>query len=249
MSTVTGGMLVLPLDAAVLRGVVEASIEAPEELTQITMVMGLPPVPGVPAELVGTPIIAVLPVHAGDPEAGAAAMAPFRALATPYIDMVGPMPYPGMYQLTAGASEPGAEVVRSSFLPDLGDAALDAIVAMHREPVGPNRVQLTQIRVLGGAVARVPEAATAFAHRDARVLVAALSPVHGDWTAAVAETEAYHAQLSGGATGVYANFLGDEGEARLRQAYPGATYERLVQVKRRHDPENVFHANQNIRPA
>ncbi|HEX5825918.1 MAG TPA: FAD-binding oxidoreductase [Candidatus Limnocylindrales bacterium] len=248
VSMVTGGALFLPLTKPVLRGLIDASLEAPDALTAISMVMPMPPAPFVPQELVGTPTVMILPVFAGPLDEGEAAMAPFRALATPLIDMVGPMPYHVMYELTAGASEPGKEIVRSSFLPDLDDAALDAIVERHLAPVG-EVMQLTQIRVLGGAVSRVPAGATAFAHRESPVLVAALSQVMGDWDTAVAETEAYHARIAGGATGVYANFLGDEGDARIRQAYPGATYERLVRAKRRYDPDNVFHANQNVKPS
>ena len=104
---VTGGALFLPLSKDVLRGVLDASLEAPDELTQITFVLNLPPAPFVPAELVGTPAVMVLPVVLGDPEAGAAAMAPFRSLATPIADLVGPMPYPAMYNLTGRGREPG----------------------------------------------------------------------------------------------------------------------------------------------
>ena len=118
---VTGGMLVLPLTHQVLRDLVDASVAAPEELTQITFVMGLPPAPFVPPEAVGMPAVLVMPVHAGPLEDGTAAMAPFRAIATPLADMVGPMPYPAMYQLTAGGEQPGPGVVRSAFMPDLDD--------------------------------------------------------------------------------------------------------------------------------
>jgi FAD/FMN-containing dehydrogenase len=246
VSMVTGGMLVLPLDADVLRGVVEISLEAPEELTQITMVMGLPPAPFVPEEMVGMPVIAVMPVHAGDPEAGAAAMAPFRRLATPIADMVGPMPYVGMYELTAGASQAAPEVIRSAFLAGFDAAAAEAIVEHHRSPAGA--ASMTQLRVLGGAMGRVPADATAFAHRGSPVMAAFIGGVPGTREEAEATANGLLAAVSGAATGVYANFLADEGEARVRDAYPRATYERLVAVKRRVDPENVFHANQNIRP-
>jgi FAD/FMN-containing dehydrogenase len=97
---------------------------------------------------------------------------------------------------------------------------------------------------------RVPASATAFAHRDAVVMASILSGTdEAHYAEAVAWTEAYHAELSGNATGVYSNFLADEGDARLHQAYPGATYERLVAVKRRVDPGNVFRGNHNIRPS
>jgi FAD/FMN-containing dehydrogenase len=107
----------------------------------------------------------------------------------------------------------------------------------------------TQLRVLGGAMGRVPANATAFAHRDAAVMATVIAGTsEARYAEAVEWADAYLADLADGATGVYSNFLADEGDARLHQAYPGATYERLVQVKRRVDPENVFRANHNIRP-
>ncbi len=246
VDVVTGGMLVLPLTAQVLRDLVDASVAAPEELTQITFVMGLPPAPFVPPQAVGMPAVVVMPVHAGSIEDGTAAMAPFRAIATPLADMVGPMPYPAMYQLTAEGEQRGPGVVRSAFLPDLDDTAINAIVERHHGPQGA--LAMTQLRILGGAMARVPADATAFAHRDATVMASVIAHGEGDYAELRAYAESYHADLSGGATGVYANFVGDEAAGRIHAAYPGATFERLVQVKRRVDPDNVFHANHNIRP-
>jgi FAD/FMN-containing dehydrogenase len=105
--------------------------------------------------------------------------------------------------------------------------------------------------VLGGAMARVPTAATAFAHRDRRVMVT-LGAVYEN-----AEEESKHeawvkefaAALGDGNPGVYVNFLGDEGDARVREAYPGSTWDRLAAVKRRYDPTNFFRLNQNVPPA
>ena len=246
VSMVTGGALFLPLTREVLRGLVDASMAAPDDLTQISAVMPLPPAPFVPAELVGTPAVIVMPVHVGPLDEGAAAMAPFRALATPYVDMVGPMPYPAMYKFTEGAGEAGPDFLRSSMLPGLDDTAIDAIVERYSRP-GP--FTMTQIRVLGGAMARVPAAATAFAHRAAGVMATVITIPGESSDEALAWTEDYHREISGASTGVYSNFVADEGEARIAQAYPGATYERLVRVKRRVDPANVFHANHNIRPS
>jgi FAD/FMN-containing dehydrogenase len=109
----------------------------------------------------------------------------------------------------------------------------------------------TQLRVLGGAVARVPAQATAFAHRERRIMinVAALyerpedRPMHEAWVLGLA------AELDKGDTGAYAGFLGDEGEERIRAAYPGSTWERLAAIKARYDPDNLFRLNQNIPPA
>jgi FAD/FMN-containing dehydrogenase len=245
---VTGGALFLPLTREVLRGLIDASVEAPDDLTQISFVMPLPPAPFIPAELVGTPAVAVMPVFSGPLDEGEAAMAPFRALAKPYADLIGQMPYTAQYQFTSGGEGASVGVLRSSFLPDLAESAIDAIVERHSNPV-PG-MAFTQLRVLGGAMARVPAGATAFAHRDATVMASVITGTTEEhYDAAVAWTEAYHAELSEGSTGVYSNFLADEGTGRLAQAYPGATYERLVQVKRRVDPENFFHGNHNIRPS
>jgi FAD/FMN-containing dehydrogenase len=245
---VTGGALFLPLTREVLRGLIDASLEAPEELTQISFVMPIPPAPFVPPELVGTPAVVVMPVHAGPLDEGAAAMAPFRSLAKPLVDMVGPMPYPAMYQLTAAGEAPAAGVLRSSFLPGLDDGAIDAIVERYAAPTP--FMAMTQLRVLGGAMGRVPSGATAFAHRGAPVMASVITGTsEAQYAEAVAWTEAYHADLSAASIGVYSNFLDNEGDARVRQAYPGATLERLVQVKRRVDPENVFRGNHDIRPS
>jgi FAD/FMN-containing dehydrogenase len=111
---------------------------------------------------------------------------------------------------------------------------------------------VAQLRVLGGALARVNDDTTAFAHRTRRVMVALAaiyesadeSPTHDAWVAGFAE------EVSAGAGGgVYANFLGDEGEERVREAYPGATWDRLSRIKRQYDPTNLFRLNQNIQPA
>ena len=107
-----------------------------------------------------------------------------------------------------------------------------------------------QIRVLGGAVSRIPDDATAYAHRQRRIIVnvAAIyaSPADDDVHRAWADDAA--AALRRGDDAAYVNFLGAEGAARVRAAYPGATWDRLADVKRRYDPGNVFRVNQNVPP-
>ena len=108
-----------------------------------------------------------------------------------------------------------------------------------------------QLRVLGGAMARVPDDATAFGHRGAKLMVniAAMysnpeeGPEHEVWASSLATA------LADGTAGAYVGFLGDEGQARVRQAYPGSTWDRLAAVKRRYDPTNLYRLNQNIPPA
>src|SRR5206468_5240763 len=141
--------------------------------TQITFVMALPPAPFVPAELVGTPAVVVMPVVVGDPATGVAAIAPFRSIATPIADLVQPMPYEAMYQITKDAATPAPAVVRSAFSDELSDSALDAMVERHSSPEGA--AAISQIRVLGGAMGRVPASATAFAHRGAPLMTAIIA--------------------------------------------------------------------------
>ena len=247
---ILGGVLFLPLTAEVLAGLVPAADAAPEDLSMITFIMPTPPLPFVPQELHFRPAVIVMFVHASDDiAAGQAALAPFRALAEPLAEAVFPMPYPGIYDLTAEGAKPGPAVLRSLFLDELDADAIETILARTAAPSAPGTV--TQIRVLGGAMGRVPAGATAFAHRDARVMVAMIAgfedpaeaPVHEAWI------QSYLEELAPKATGTYSNFLADEGEARIRDAYPDATYERLAEIKQAYDPGNLFRLNQNIAPA
>ena len=113
------------------------------------------------------------------------------------------------------------------------------------------QMSVVQLRVLGGAMARVPADATAFAHRNRRIMVNLAAaygtrdeaPVHEAWLDAFAES------LRNGNDDAYVNFLGDEGPERVRAAYPGETWNRLRAVKRRYDPDNVFRVNHNVPPA
>jgi FAD/FMN-containing dehydrogenase len=245
---VFGGALFLPATRDVLRSLVPIASSAPEELTVIAALMPAPPAPFIPEAHHGTPSLAVMFVFVGDADAGAAAIAPFRVVATPYGEMVAPMPYPGIYEFTKEAGEPSVSTGRSLFLGALDDAAVDAVLeAVATAPDG----WMIDFRVLGGAVARVPVDATAFAHRTSPVQVTIINWL-GDPAGAekaVAWNRALFRLLEPKATGVYVNFLEDEGDDRVRLAYPAAILERLAEVKRRYDPTNVFRRNQNIRPA
>jgi FAD/FMN-containing dehydrogenase len=105
--------------------------------------------------------------------------------------------------------------------------------------------------VLGGAIARVPPDETAYAHRASPIMVnvAAFYDGESDKPQREAWVAEFAAALHQGDTGAYVNFVGDEGEARVRAAYPGATWDRLARVKAAYDPDNVFHHNQNVPPA
>jgi FAD/FMN-containing dehydrogenase len=249
VDTIVGGMLILPATPEVIASFVAEAEAAPEELSAIANIMVAPPMPFIPTEAHGKPIVVALMCYAGDVAAGERAVAPFRALARPITDLVRPMRYPEIYTLFGEEVGPGPaeEVAQSRFVDavdrDTGEAILDHLGAS----TAPMAV--AQLRVLGGATARVPADATAYAHRGRRVMVALgavyesaeESSVHEAWVTDFA------AAFEGDA-GVYANFLGDEGEERVREAYPGPTWDRLAAVKGRYDPDNVFRLNQNIPP-
>lgn len=248
VESILGGLLVLPATPEVIESFVAEAEAAPEELSTIANVMPAPPMPFVPAEQRGKPVVMAMLVYAGAVDAGERAVAPFRALATPIADLVRPMRYPEIYQPEQPAFHP-LGVTRTLFLDAVDRNAAEAIVEGLRASTA--QMAVTQLRVLGGAMARVPANATAFAHRNRRVLVnvAALygSPdeavVHETWASRLAMA------LRQGATGAYVGFLGNEGQERVREAYPGQTWQRLAEVKARYDPANLFRLNQNITPS
>jgi FAD/FMN-containing dehydrogenase len=248
VNTIVGGMLLLPAQPDVIASLVAEAEAAPEELSVIANILVAPPLPFLPAEYHGRLVIMALLAYAGAVDDGERAITPFRVLARPIVDMVRPMRYPEIYKLTEGGPRPVEEVARSLFVDTIDGRAAEAIVAHLQASTAP--LAVAQLRVLGGAMARVPAEATAFAHRGRRVMVVIgavyerpdEAEVHEAWVTSLA------AALSQGISGVYVNFLGDEGEARVREAYPGATWDRLVAIKQRYDPTNLFRLNQNIPP-
>lgn len=243
---VLGGALFLPLTRDVLRSLAPLAMSAPEELTTIGFIMPVPPVPFVPEEHHGTPSLVLMFVYAGDPSEGQAAIAPFIAVAKPYGVAALPMPYPGIYEFTREAGERHPSTTRSLFFDAMPDAVIDMLLSALNDAPAPTMVQL---RVFGGAMGRVPVEATAFAHRGAAAQVTIINPFPTPESVepATAWNRALFGALEPMSSGVYVNFLEDEGDARVRAAYPGSTYERLAAVKRRYDPANVFHRNQNVR--
>jgi FAD/FMN-containing dehydrogenase len=244
---VVGGMLLLPATPEVMAAFVAEAEAAPEELSTIANIMPAPPMPFVPAEQHGRLVVMAMLVYAGDSEAGQRAVAPFRRLVTPIADLVRPMRYPEIYPADDGGFHPTA-VGRTMFVDQVDRQVAATILEYLRGSDASMRV--AQLRVLGGAMARVPAEATAFAHRHSRIMVnvAAFYQGPSDHDVRAAWVGDFAAALQQGDTGAYVNFLGEEGPARVRQAYPGATWDRLVAIKARYDPTNLFRLNQNIPP-
>ena len=243
-----GGMLILPATAEVVAGFISAAEAAPETLSTICNVMNCPPMPNVPEEHHGKLVILAFMAFAGDAEAGEREMAPFRALATPLVDEVKPMPYPEIYPPDGDDSYHPTVVGFTMFLNTIDGDVAETIVR-HLEASDAS-MRAAQLRVLGGAMARVPRHATAFAHRASRIMAIGVAFYEGEEERAVRQqwVERFAADLHQGVAGAYVNFVGDEGEDGVRSAYPGATWDRMVALKGRYDPTNLFRLNQNVPP-
>ena len=211
-----------------------------------------PPLPFIPAEAHGTPVHLIMPCYTGDLDAGQRALAPLRTLAgrTPLADTTGPMPYPRSVRPDRAwrrSSRPHA--IRNAYLRELADETIEIILDFVNRATSP--FGLVALRELGGAMARVPVDATAFAHRDKAFYLAADNSWEDEPRPErhVAWTEAFWQAVAPYTDGAYASFLEDEGEDRVRAAYSPATYARLAAIKRRYDPDNLFRLNPNIQPA
>jgi hypothetical protein len=248
---ILGGVAMFPMARGreVLRTYREWVAGLPDECTTLAAVVTAPPAPFVPEDLVGQKVVAILGCWCGELDAGQAALQPIRDL-NPAVDVFGPMPYAALQSmLDEGAPDRVRNYFRSGYTAELGDAAIDVILE-HGERL-PSPFSQIHLHQMGGAVARVGEDDTAFGNRRAAFAYNLISTwmdpsedeLHRSPNLALAEALQ---PLSTG--GVYVNFLGDEGQARVKAAYGEAKYERLARLKAAYDPENLFRLNQNIVP-
>lgn len=236
---VVGGMLMLPADPDVLSGVLAAAIDAPDELSGVIAVMKAPPMPFVPTEHHGKPVVLATLVLAGRAESGERALASIRSLASPIIDTIQPTAYSRLFESEEGGPHHTAIAFRSFYM-DRVDRT-DAERVLQRVTERSDAMRFAQFRVLGGAVARVPVEATAFAHRDRRVM-AGVGSSFGSYVDAErheAWVDSVVAELRQGTPGAFSSFLSRPGQW-AREAYPGETGDRLVDVKARYDPRDLF---------
>jgi len=252
VAQVIGGLTLYPAvrAGAMLRFFREIADSAPDELTLLLAFITAPPAPFVPEHLRLKPVVAIVLCYTGDLTEGERIVRPIKSFGPPAADLVGPMPYPALQSmLDAGAPAGMQNYWKASYLATVSDAAIEVIV----EHAARMRSPLSQVHLhqMGGAVGRVPNAATAFSHRDTAFAMnivgiwpdPAENDTHRRWAREFADAIAPHTT-----GGVYVNFLGNEGEERVRAAYGDKAYARLVDVKNKLDPENVFQLNQNIRP-
>jgi FAD/FMN-containing dehydrogenase len=248
IGTVVGGMLLLPATAESVASFMAASEAAPDDLSSIANVMPAPPMPGVPEDRIGEMAIMAFMCWAGDAEAADEALAPFRALGTPIVDGLKLIPLPEIYPPEDPDYHPMA-VAKNLFVDNVDQGVASMILDYLASSNATLRA--AQLRAMGGAVARVPADATAYAHRSSRIMVNVAAFYDGTEEDRVRRQEwvdEFARALHQDDEGAYVNFLTDEGPERIHAAYPGKTWDRLVEIKSRYDPANLFRLNQNIPP-
>ncbi len=248
---VLGGPIFWPLDQAaeVLRFLREFAPAAPDELGIAIVAMLAPPMPFLPAERYGTPVLGLVPVWSGDLAEGARVLAPLRGLGTPVGDLVRPVPYRALQSLLDVSAAPGnPSYWRSHRLPDLSDAAIDVIIGLVASVTSP--LSLLNGWVIGGAVSRVAAGATAVGPRDPGFELRMIA----NWRPGDPDGDRHRAWVRRGwedlrpyGAGQFATFLSDEGPDAVRAAY-GDRLGRLTALKNRYDPANVLALNPNILP-
>jgi FAD/FMN-containing dehydrogenase len=230
----------------------EFEVTAPEELTNGAMLIHAPEAPFVPEEAQGAPVVGLGGVYTGSIEKGEKALKSLREFGPPAADLFEPMPFTAAASMADFLFPKGFQNYwKSSFLTELSDSAIDTIVDFYERTPSPMTVIVLEHNG-DGAMSRVPEDATAFGFRNwpYNFLVTSIWSDPADADANIQWTrELWEAMQPHLADAVYVNYLGDEGEDRVRKAYPPAKYERLVALKTECDPTNLFRINQNIKPA
>ncbi len=235
-----------------LSAAAEAMRKASDEVACLPVLRYAPPAPFIPEAHHGRPILLLALVHLGGAEEAEVALAPLRAIGRPIADAVAPRPYTefqSMFDKTAahGARNYWKGHYLDGIPRDAAQVLCDRVLEM------PSRDSSIGMLSLGGAIARRPSLVTPYPHRGAAWVLniqarwrdAEVDDANVNWARETFAALAPHA-----AGGVYVNFVsGDEGEARVREAYDEATYRRLATLKAEWDPENALHLNQNVRPA
>lgn len=249
---VLAGRVIHPVEAAgdVLRSYREFMTDAPDEVQCYAAFTQVPPLPEFPESLHGRTVLALVPFYVGDIERGEAVLRPLRETGDPIVDTVGPRPYTAVQRSSDDIYAAGhRNYWKSHVLDTLPDDAIDTMVD-HATPI-PSPFSTVFLEWMGGAVARVDADATAFPHRDAD-LTFTVAPKWSDPDRddeLVGWAREFHDAIAPDASdAVYVNYLDRDEPGRVGAAY-GDQHERLRELKREWDPENLFRGNQNIDPA
>jgi FAD/FMN-containing dehydrogenase len=246
-----GGPIFFELDRAgdILRFYREFILDAPEQLGGFPAFQIAPPLPFIPEDRHGQPFIAFVTCWAGPLDEGAKAIQPIRDVAPVVAEMVGPMPYPMLNSAFDALVPPGLQHYwKANFNTELTDEAIDAHLLYG--PKVPAVNSTMHIYPINGACHRIAGDATAFAYRDATfaTVIAGMWPDPADnepniqWVKDYYAATAPHSEAGG-----YINFMAEDDQHRIEDNYKG-NYDRLVDIKRKYDPNNLFSVNQNIRP-
>jgi FAD/FMN-containing dehydrogenase len=226
--------------------------KASEEFTDGALVFNAPADMPLPDALRREPIVGIGGVYTGPLDAAASALAPLRRFGPPAADVIQPMPYSAAQTMADFLWPPGSlNYWKSGFLKALSDEAIDTILAYCAKAPSPRTVVVIEHNG-HGAMSRVGADETAFGYRDwpYNFLVTSIWTDPADTNANIRWTREFcDAMQPFLADAVYVNYLGEEGEERVRCAYSPATYARLSQLKKKYDPANLFRLNQNIKPA
>ncbi len=250
---VLGGIVLHSADCApeVVRFFRDYMANAPDEVGGAAGLITAPPQPFVPAPLRGRPVVAIIACYAGDVNEGARVLAPLREYGPPAADLLQRMPYTSLQQLVDDANRPGLRNHwGGEFFIELSDEAIDVFCAAHATAPSPH----TQLLIIpgGGQIARVPEGATAIGQRQApwNTHMLTMWEDAADDARNLAWLRELQSACAPHTTGrSWLNFVGEEGENRVRRALGEETYEQLQGVKERYDRANLFRLNQNIRPS
>jgi FAD/FMN-containing dehydrogenase len=247
-----GGPMFFELEHAgdVLRFYRDFVKEAPEELGMFPGFQIAPPLPFIPEDRHGDTFIIMVAAWAGPLDEGERALKPIRDVAPAVAEFVGPMPYPALNGAFDALVPPGLQHYwKASFVKELTDAGIEA--HLQHGPKIPTMNSAMHIYPINGACQRVPSDATAFAYRDASfaTVIGGMWPEPADNEANIKWVRDYYgATAPHSEEGGYVNFLSGDDQSKIRVNYRG-NYARLVGAKKKYDPDNLFHLNQNISPA
>ena len=222
--------------------------DLPDELTTALFYWNAPPAPFLPESIHGQRVAIIAACYAGAAEAGERVVAPIRAL-KPAVDMLAPLPYTALQSMFDPLFPKGIySYAKSDYFDKIPPAMVDDMIAWAERKPAP--LSFTHLNHFGGAMGRVANDATPFAQRDATFAFSqdAFWDTPEETDANVQWVKDYwQAMRAYSPRGAYVNFMADEGEDRVRESYRG-NYDRLVQIKRKYDPTNLFRLNQNIKP-
>jgi FAD/FMN-containing dehydrogenase len=249
---ILAGLIVFPFDQAkqVLTQYREFVESAPEELNVWVVLRKAPPLPFLPAEVHGKEVVVLATFYIGNAAQGSKLIEPLLRFGTPHGEHIGAQPYTQWQKAFDPLLTPGARNYwKSHNFTDLSDGALHSMIEFAGKLPSPQCEIF--IGLIAGAANRIPADAMAYRHRDAKFVL----NVHGRWDERTDDERCidwarafFQASAPYASAGAYVNFMTEEESDRVAAAY-GANYDRLAQIKKRYDPDNVFHLNQNIKPS